>query len=44
MSATDPSLNKFVVKWKNKLDIGDVNISVMRDSKAGFKELVITFK
>jgi len=44
MNLKDPTKNRFIIKWKNKLDIGDVNISVMTDGNAGFKELVIAFK
>jgi len=40
----DPGVNNFVVKWKNKLDIGDVNISILRERNKGYKEMCITFK
>ena len=39
--------NKFLIKWKNKLDIGDPNLQVLRNfSKEGepMKELIISYK
>jgi len=35
---------KFLTKYKNKLDIGDANVSVLRDNKNKYKELVISYK
>ena len=36
--------NRFLIKWKNKLDIGDPNIFVLRNHKKGLKELIISYK
>ena len=50
MSETDPINNfKFLTKYKNKLDIGDCKLFVMRsrigkDKKTQLKELVISYK
>ena len=35
---------KFLLKVKNKLEIGDASISVMRDNQRNFKELIVSFK
>ena len=41
---------KFLIKWKNKLDIGDTNMYILRtkknseDGEGGLKELIISFK
>ena len=35
---------KFLIKWKNKLDIGDPNIFVLRNHKKGLKELIVSYK
>jgi hypothetical protein len=40
----DPYQSKFYIKYKNKLDIGDTDICVLRDSKNLVKELVISYK
>lgn len=39
-----PDEPKFLVKWKNKLDIGDCNIQLLKNHKTGIKELIITYK
>lgn len=36
--------SQFIIKWKNKLDINDSNIFVLRNQKSGIKELIISFK
>jgi hypothetical protein len=36
--------NSFLIKWKNKLDIGDTNIQVLRNYDKGIKEIIISFK
>ena len=33
-----------MIKWKNKLDIGDPNIFVLRNHKKGLKELIVSYK
>ena len=35
MKDTDPTDFKFLTKWKNKLDIGDANLAVMRSYTSG---------
>tara|TARA_B110000285_G_C15126167_1_gene620389 strand:- start:1494 stop:1925 length:432 start_codon:yes stop_codon:yes gene_type:complete len=48
MQAKDPADFRFLTKWKNKLDIGDANIFVLRhanrDKSQFYKELVISYK
>lgn len=44
MAADDPDNHRFLTRYKNKLDIGDCSICVMRDRDEGFKELVISYK
>lgn len=38
-----PNQYKFLLKWKNKLDIGDAGIQIIRQ-KNKFKELAISYK
>jgi hypothetical protein len=33
-----------LIKWKNKLDIGDPNIYVLRNKQKGLKELIVSYK
>lgn len=40
----DPYQSKFYIKYKNKLDIGDADVSVLRDVHCKVKELVISYK
>lgn len=40
----DPYQSKFYIKYKNKLDIGDCDINVLRDIDTKVKELVISYK
>ena len=41
----DEHLNgEFMINWHNKLDIGDANLSVLRNDQKGFKELVVSYK
>ena len=40
----NPDEYTFLIKVKNKLDIGDASISVMRDFDNQYKELVVSFK
>jgi hypothetical protein len=44
MKDEDPNSYKFLTKWKNKLDIGDSSLFVLRNPKEGYKELVISYK
>jgi hypothetical protein len=40
----NPLKHKFYIKYRNKLDIGDTDISVLRDAKNRVKELIISYK
>jgi len=44
MLENDPMKSKFLIKWRNKLDIGDPNIYVLRNIQKGLKELIISYK
>ena len=44
MSGDNPDDYRFLTRYKNKLDIGDCSIQVMRDRDKGYKELVISYK
>ena len=44
MNDSEPSDFKFLTKWKNKLDLGDADLFVLRDKEKGYKELVISYK
>lgn len=44
MSDSDTDNRTFLTKYKNKLDIGDASVSVLRDREHGYKELVISYK
>ena len=44
MSESDTNKFSFLTKYKNKLDIGDATISILRDRKKGYKELVLSYK
>lgn len=44
MSDSDTDNRTFLTKYKNKLDIGDASVSVLRDRDKGYKELVISYK
>mmetsp|Transcript_2923 Transcript_2923/g.4512 ORF Transcript_2923/g.4512 Transcript_2923/m.4512 type:complete len:140 (-) Transcript_2923:2179-2598(-) len=41
---TDPYTCRYLIKWKNKLDISDTNISVLRNQATKYKELIISYK
>ena len=34
----------FLLKWKNKLQIGDADLYILHNKLAGFRELVISYK
>ena len=40
----DPQNFHFLLKVKNKLDIGDANIYVLKNEKENIKELVVSYK
>ena len=39
VSEKDPSDKRFLIKWKNKLDIGDPNMFILRNYESKLKEL-----
>ena len=41
---SNPFNGSFLIKWKNKLDIGDTNIFVLRNHEKGIKEIIISYK
>jgi hypothetical protein len=40
----EPLKHSFFLKYKNKLDIADADIAVMRNSAKGLKELIVSYK
>ena len=40
----NPRIFKFFMKWKNKLDIADASIAVLRNEANKYKELVVCYK
>lgn len=44
LEVQDPYKIKYLIKWKNKLDIGDTNIFKLRNFEKGLKELIISYK
>lgn len=40
----NPKGGIFLIKWKNRLDIDDSSIDIMRDEVTGLKELILAFK
>jgi len=40
----DPSKHQFILRWKNKLDVSDANVFIVRNKKKKYKELVVSFK
>ena len=44
LNEKDPNVSQFLIKWKNKLDIGDPNIYVLRNKVEGLKELIVSYK
>jgi len=38
----NPAEGKFLIQWKNRLDIGDVNLSILNQN--GLKEIIISYK
>ena len=49
MSEDDPKNTRFLIKWKNKLNIDDVNMTILHSSSIEhpehmFSELIINFK
>jgi hypothetical protein len=40
----NPHAHSFFMKWKNKLDIADADIAVVRNEDKKFKELVVSYK
>lgn len=44
INQTSPNKCKFLIRLKNKLDIADTSMYILRDKHKGFKELIIGFK
>lgn len=40
----DPSKHTFILRWKNKLDISDAQVNIVRNPKLMYKELVFSYK
>lgn len=40
----DPSKYKFILKWKNKLDIADADLFIIKTKQSNYRELVISYK
>ena len=39
-----PHKFNFLLKWKNKLDVSDADVNIVRNVKKKYKELVVSFK
>jgi hypothetical protein len=44
MYEDDPTRSKFLIKFKNKLEIGDCSLTILRNQEERIKEIVIGFK
>ena len=44
ISSQNPFEHTYLIKWKKKLDIGDVNIYILRNLERRYKEIVISYK
>jgi hypothetical protein len=40
----DPNIFKFILKWKNKLDIADANLFIIKMKGSNYRELIISYK
>ena len=40
----NPRKFNFLMKWKNKLDISDANVWVLRNKQKMYKELIVSYK
>ena len=40
----NPNKYKFLLKIKNKLDVGDANLQVLRNKEKEYKELIVSYK
>ena len=43
-SENNPLIHQFFMKWKNKLDIADADVAVVRNPQRKYKELVVCYK
>ena len=43
-SEANPQIHQFFMKWKNKLDIADADVAVMRNQQRKYKELIVSYK
>ena len=44
MDECNPKNGTFLIKWKNKSDIGDPYMCILEDEKTGIRELIISYK
>ena len=44
MDEYNPKKGTFLIKWKNKSDIGDPYMCILEDEKTGIRELIISYK
>jgi hypothetical protein len=44
LDEANPDKYKFLIKWKNKLDIGDPNMVMLRNYDSKLKELIVSYK
>ena len=40
----DPTVESKVIKWHSRLEIGDVDLFLMRNEELGLKELVLGYR
>ena len=40
----DPKIFKFILKWKNKLDIADANLFIIKMKNSNYRELIVSYK
>jgi hypothetical protein len=40
----DPNIHKFIIKWKNKLDIADADLFIIKTKGSNYRELVVSYK
>ena len=40
----EPTIESKVIKWHTRLEIGDVDLYIMRNNALGLKELVIGYR
>ena len=43
-SEEDPNDYQFFLKWKNKLDIGNADVQIIKNKDSKYKELLVSYK